>query len=37
MVTTSLKDQIVALQTPPAWVFEVTFENYTEVFFIDEV
>ena len=37
MVTTSLKDQIVALQTPPAWVFEVTFGNYTEVLFKDGV
>jgi multiple sugar transport system permease protein len=37
MVSTSLKDQIVALQTPPAWVFEVTFGNYTEVLFKDGV
>ncbi len=37
MVTTSLKDQIVALQSPPAWIFEVTFSNYTEVLFKDGV
>lgn len=37
MVTTSLKDQIVALQTPPAWIFEVTLNNYTEVLFEDGV
>ena len=37
MVTTSLKDQIVALQTPPAWVFEVTLGNYMEVLFKDGV
>ncbi len=37
MVTTSLKDQIVALETPPAWIFEVTFDNYTTVLFEDGV
>lgn len=37
MVTTSLKTQVVALQTPPAWIFEVTFENYREVLFDDGV
>lgn len=37
MVTTSLKDQIVALETPPAWVFEVTWSNYEEVLFKDGV
>lgn len=33
MVLTSLKSQIVALQTPPAWIFDVTFSNYYEVLF----
>ncbi len=37
MVTTSLKDQIVALETPPAWIFSVTFDNYTTVLFEDGV
>jgi len=37
MVTTSLKDQIVALEIPPAWVFEVTWSNYEEVLFKDGV
>ncbi|MHA6644037.1 carbohydrate ABC transporter permease [Mesorhizobium sp. A623] len=37
MVSTSLKSQIVALQTPPAWIFEVTFSNYTEVLFQNDV
>ncbi len=37
MVTTSLKDQIVALQSPPAWIFEVTLSNYTEVLFEDGI
>lgn len=37
MVTTSLKTQVVALQTPPAWIFEVTFENYRVVLFDDGV
>lgn len=37
MVTTSLKTQVVALQTPPAWIFDVTFENYREVLFDDGV
>ncbi len=37
MVTTSLKDQVVALETPPAWIFEVTFDNYTTVLFEDGV
>lgn len=37
MVLTSLKSQIVALQTPPAWIFEVTFSNYYDVLFEDAV
>ena len=37
MVSTSLKTQIVALETPPAWIFEVTFSNYSAVLFENEV
>ncbi len=37
MVTTSLKDQVVALASPPLWAFEPTFSNYTEVLFKDKV
>ncbi|MCT7377823.1 carbohydrate ABC transporter permease [Chelativorans salis] len=37
MVLTSLKTQIVALQTPPAWIFDVSFSNYYEVLFEDAV
>lgn len=37
MVTTSLKTQIVALESPPVWVFEPTLSNYREVLFEDEV
>jgi multiple sugar transport system permease protein len=37
MVLTSLKSQLVALQTPPAWIFEVTFSNYREVLFENNV
>jgi multiple sugar transport system permease protein len=37
MVSTSLKDQIVALQAPPAWIFDVTFANYGDVLFKDKV
>src|ERR671924_1359061 len=37
MVSTSLKDQIVALEAPPAWVFDVTFANYWDVLFKDKV
>jgi multiple sugar transport system permease protein len=37
MVTTSLKTQVVALQEPPAWVFDITFANYREVLFEDAV
>ena len=31
MVTTSLKSQILALESPPVWAFEPTFANYGEV------
>lgn len=31
MVTTSLKTQVLALESPPVWIFETTFSNYTEV------
>lgn len=37
MVTTSLKTQLVALQSPPVWLFEPTFQNYTEVLTKDGV
>lgn len=37
MVTTSLKTQIVALQSPPAWFFTPTLANYWEVLFEDRV
>ncbi len=37
MVTTSLKTQAVALQSPPAWLFTPTLRNYTEVLFSDNV
>ena len=37
MVVTSLKTQIVALSTPPLWIFEPTLSNYTEVLFGDKV
>lgn len=37
MVTTSLKTQVVALQSPPAWVFTPTLANYWEVLFEDRV
>jgi hypothetical protein len=37
MVTTSLKSQVVALQSPPAWLFSPTLANYTEVLFEDKV
>jgi multiple sugar transport system permease protein len=37
MVTTSLKTQVVALQSPPAWVFTPTLANYVEVLFEDKV
>ncbi|PLX33222.1 MAG: ABC transporter permease [Hyphomicrobiales bacterium] len=37
MVTTSLKTQVVALESPPVWLFEPTFSNYTEVLLKDGV
>ncbi|MFK7857223.1 MAG: carbohydrate ABC transporter permease [Granulosicoccus sp.] len=37
MVTTSLKTQVLALESPPVWVFEPTFTNYTEVIVKDGV
>jgi multiple sugar transport system permease protein len=37
MVTTSLKTQVVALQSPPAWIFAPTLANYVEVLFEDKV
>lgn len=37
MVTTSLKTQLEALASPPSWIFEPTFANYTEVLFKDAV
>jgi multiple sugar transport system permease protein len=37
MVTTSLKTQVVALQSPPAWAFTPTLANYWEVLFVDKV
>ncbi len=37
MVTTSLKTHVVALEAPPAWVFEPTIENYRVALFEDGV
>lgn len=37
MVTTSLKTQVVALESPPAWIFSPTLANYWEVLFVDKV
>ena len=37
MVTTSLKTQVVALQSPPLWWFTPTLANYWEVLFEDKV
>ena len=37
MVTTSLKTQIVALESPPVWLFEPTLDNYREALFEDGV
>jgi len=37
MVTTSLKTQVIALESPPAWVFAPTFANYAEVLIDDGV
>lgn len=31
MVVTSLKTQVLALEAPPVWIFEPTFDNYTQV------
>lgn len=37
MVTTSLKTQVVALESPPVWWFAPTLANYWEVLFVDKV
>ncbi len=37
MVTTSLKTQLEALTSPPAWIFEPTLANYTTVLFKDKM
>ncbi len=37
MVTTSLKTQVVALESPPVWIFEATLDNYREALFDDGV
>jgi multiple sugar transport system permease protein len=37
MVTTSLKTQVLALESPPVWLFEPTLSNYTTVLFEDGV
>ncbi len=37
MVTTSLKTQLLALESPPVWIFQPTFANYREVLFEDGV
>jgi multiple sugar transport system permease protein len=37
MVTTSLKTQVVALESPPVWFFQPTLENYREALFDDGV
>jgi len=37
MVTTSLKTQVIALQSPPLWWFTPTLANYWEVLFEDKV
>ncbi len=37
MVTTSLKTQIVALESPPVWSFTPTLSNYSEVLLKDGV
>lgn len=37
MVTTSLKTQVLALESPPVWIFEPTFSNYIEVLTKDGV
>lgn len=37
MVTTSLKTQVVAMQSPPAWFFTPTLDNYRQALFVDGV
>jgi len=37
MVTTSLKTQVLALESPPVWVFSPTISNYTTALFDDGV
>ncbi len=37
MVTTSLKTQVLALESPPVWIFTPTFSNYVTVLFDDGV
>ena len=37
MVTTSLKTQVAALESPPLWIFQPTLENYREVLWEDGV
>jgi len=37
MVTTSLKTQVLALESPPVWLFEPTFQNYSDVLTKDGV
>ena len=37
MVKTSLKKQVVALESPPVWWFTPTLANYWEVLFVDKV
>jgi multiple sugar transport system permease protein len=37
MVTTSLKTQAIALESPPVWLFTPTLANYWEVLFEDRV
>lgn len=37
MVTTSLKTQVVALESPPVWLFSPTLDNYREALFDDGV
>ncbi len=37
MVTTSLKTQVLALESPPVWLFAPTFSNYTTVLIEDGV
>ncbi len=37
MVTTSLKTQVLALESPPVWLFQPTFSNYLTVLFDDGV